>query len=929
MLDLPTIPAPPLFSNDVGLPRPSQARVAPVPGFVPFASEWLERSLPARFEEQVARYPDGIALKVGARALTYRELNHCANRVAHALVQQEATAAAPIAVLLVDQVSAIVALLAILKSGNFSVLIDPTMPQKEIAAILHDAQAARLITDQAHWGLAHTVATQVAHSCQLFPIDSDLSHLPTTNLERAIPAESYAQVVYTSGSTGKPKGVIRTHAMLLRLSMAHANSYYISPQDRMMAPAPILFGSSLSVVVAALLNGATLMPFEIKTQGMTALAAWLRQEEITTYHSVASIFRHFLTTLDATDQFPAVRVIKLGGEAIYRQDIERYKRHFADHCVVRVGLASTETNAYSWYFLDKTTTVAQAVVPVGYTLPDQEVRIWNEDRQPVAPSEIGEIVVRSRYLAPGYWRNPALTAAKFLADPEGGNNRFYLTGDLGRLRPDGMLEHLGRKDQMVKVRGYRIELAAIEGALLELPGVREAVVITVEDAERNQRLVAYLVPQAAGITIDQLRQDLEALLPDYMIPPHFVILDELPLLPNGKVDRKALPVPAMGRPRLATPYAPARNPLEGQVVKLWEDLLGIHPIGVDDDFFALGGYSLVAARVTAALHSTFGVAVPLAVLMAAPTVAGIAGYLHQQQEGAAPRIDPVNQVESLVPIRQAGTRPPFFLVPGGGGGETEFLLYAPLLYQLGDDQPVYGLQARGLDGIAPPHRDVESMAAAYVQAIRTVQPQGPYFLGGECTGGKIAFAMACYLQAQGERVDLLVLLDTILEVTPPPPTYARYRLRWVRRRLAHHWQQVRQLPLRAQVRHLQKEVGVVWRLFTPKPQESTQARHRRQVQQNYRYAVASYRPSQPFAGNLSLIYSQQILAGPSAAAWQSVTNGSVAVHAVPGVHQTYLGPYLNDTAACLRACLGRAQADQLRATQETQPHDFEPKGRCD
>ncbi len=683
MLDSPTIPIPPMVSSAVGAPQQQQAFVPPVQGFVPFAPEWLERSLPARFEDQVARYPDCIALQVGDRALTYRELNHCANRVAHALIQQGDITAAPFAILLADQISSIVALLAILKSGNISVFIDPTRPHKEIVAILNDTQATLLVTEQAHWVLADMVAAQAAQPCQLFQIDADLSHVPTANLERVIPAESYAQIVYTSGSTGKPKGVIRTHAMLLRLSMAHANSYYITPQDRMMAPAPILFGSSLAVVVAALLNGATLLPFDIGAQGTAALAAWLRRENVTIYHSVASVFRHFLTTISPTEAFPAVRVVKLGGEAIYRQDIDLYKRHFSDNCVVRVGLASTETNAYSWYFLDKTSNVEQPVVPVGYVLPEQEVLIWDEDHQSVGPHEVGEIVVRSRYLAPGYWRKPALTAAKFLPDPAGSDKRIYLTGDLGRIRPDGILEHLGRKDQMVKIRGYRVELAAIEGALLELPGVCEAAVIADDTAAHNQRLVAYIVPAEEQIASDRLRHALQAVLPDYMIPTHFVMLDALPLLANGKINRKALPEPQGERPTLGIPLVAPRTPIESQLAAIWQAILQVDPIGIRDDFFALGGHSLALINVLSQINAQFGQEIAASTFLQEPTIERLAAELqaapdvNKHTDISAARASMLTQL-TVPPVENTNK------IPGQGiDGENQNLLLHYLAGQAG------------------------------------------------------------------------------------------------------------------------------------------------------------------------------------------------------------------------------------------------------
>jgi acyl-coenzyme A synthetase/AMP-(fatty) acid ligase len=314
-------------------------------------------------------------------------------------------------------------------------------------------------------------------------------------------------------------------------------------------------------------------------------------------HLVPTVFRHFASALTGDEAFPHLRLIKLGGEAVYAQDIDLYRRHFGPNCVLRVGMATTGAGSLSWYFVDKQTRIRNSIVPIGYAVEGKEILLLDEDRKPVKTGEVGEIAVRSRYLSPGYWRRPDLTGNRFLSDPHDPSKRIYLTGDLGRMGAGDCLEHLGRKDTQVKIRGLRIELGEVENGLLALDSVREAAVAAWPDEEHELQLVAYVVPSGeTAPRSDRLRAALAETLPDFMIPSTFVNLDRLPLMPNGKLDRRALPAPTPAQNHSRASEQPFPDELEDQLVQIWQDVLDIRPLGVSDDFFELGGHSLQAMR---------------------------------------------------------------------------------------------------------------------------------------------------------------------------------------------------------------------------------------------------------------------------------------------------------------------------------------------
>jgi acyl-coenzyme A synthetase/AMP-(fatty) acid ligase/acyl carrier protein len=384
-------------------------------------------------------------------------------------------------------------------------------------------------------------------------------------------------------------------------------------------------------IFAALFNAAALCPYDLKTEGFVGLGQWLLDERITIYHSIPTVFRQFGESLAGREKFPALRIVRLGGEPVYRRDANLFKTHFPDDCILVNRLGSAETGSLRMFFLDKNTEAQSNLIPVGYAVADNEILLLDDSGAQVAGNE-GEIAVRSRYVSPGYWRKPELTADCFLPDPADEMGKIYRTGDMGRLLPDGSLLHLGRKDFFVKIRGYRVEIEEIEMTLLDLPGVKEAVVTALNNNSGNERLVAYIVPKTApGPSVSEMRRFLADKLPDYMIPAVFMILDALPLTDTRKVDRKALPNPTGLRPEIAVPYTAPRNSIEDALAKIWADVLEVDRVGIHDNFLDLGGHSIAATRIVSRVVKTFPLDLPLKVFFDSPTVAQMAEVIAREQ----------------------------------------------------------------------------------------------------------------------------------------------------------------------------------------------------------------------------------------------------------------------------------------------------------
>ena len=584
----------------------------------------VEQSIPERFEKIVRKYSDQLAIKSDDQSLTYDELNRVANRIAHAILSKQGKQDEPVALLLGKGVALTAAIFGVLKTGKIYVLLNPAFPPARVSFILKNSRAGLLVTDSDHLSSATGFARDRLQLINVAELDS---RLPTGNPAISISPDALTWITYTSGSSGEPKGVVQNHRNVLHLIRTQTNDLHICSQDRLA-----MLMSAAGDMFLALLNGAAIFPPNTKENRSGDLGNWLMQEEITVYSSVPSVFRNFANSLRGDETFSKLRLIRLTGEAVYRRDVEIYRKHFSRNCILVNRLSSTEAPTFRQYFIDDITTITDNVVPVGYAVDGNDVFLIGHDGEEAGINEVGEIAVKSRHLSPGYWRNPELTQAKFSPVPGEEEKRIFKTGDLGRMSPDGCLVYLGRKDFQVKIRGHRVELAEIERALLGLRQFREVVVVSLEDRPGEQRLVAYLVPDSqTAVTASALRALLSEKLPDYMIPSSFVVLDAMPLTPTGKVDRKALPAPSRARPELNTSFVAPRTLFEKELAQVWAEILTLDLVGIHDNFFDLGGHSLEATRVVSRVIKTFQVDVPLQALFAAPTVAEMAAMITEHQ----------------------------------------------------------------------------------------------------------------------------------------------------------------------------------------------------------------------------------------------------------------------------------------------------------
>ena len=881
----------------------------PTNPFAPFDRADLERAIGVRFERQVDRAPARLAVKMGAEAQSYRALDSAANRVAHVLLDRLGPDNEPVALLLPQSPGQVAGVLGALKAGKIYVPLDPTHPPARLTEAIADSDARLVLTAAGHVDLAR----RVAPGRQVVAIEAAAA-ASDRRPGLTVSPDAGAYIFYTSGSTGRPKGVLDSHRNVLHNVMRYTNTLHLGPDDRLTLLQGPAFSGAVSSLFGALLNGAASFPFDVPREGANRIASWLREEAITIYHSVPALFREVVAHGAG---LPALRIVRLEGDQASVRDLEAFQRHFAGDCVLVNGLGATECGLVRQFFFTPGHALPEGVAPIGEPVEDMEIVLLGETGAPVPEGATGEIAVRSRYLAAGYWRRPELTAERFLDDRERPGVRLYRTGDLGRFQAGGILEHLGRVDGLAKVRGQRVEAADVESALLALPGVAAAAVTVREDTSGEARLIAYLVPGAAPLpSSTELRRALAGRLPDFMVPSAFVPLERLPLNDNGKVDRRALPPPPASSDHREA--APPRDAIEYTLVGIWEDVLGVRPVGIRDDFFALGGHSLLAARMAEAVERVSGRPVPLTTLFEAATIERLADVLRSDECRPGP---------PLVALNAGGSRPPLFFLHGdiaGGGFYSRALARA-----LGPAQPVYAVHPHGLAG-EPVPASIEAMAEDRLPALRAARPEGPYLLGGYCDGALVALEMARRLAAAGEAVPAVVLLDA---QAPPrilralvraaavvdglrgvPAERSRERLiRWrareesARDRLRYYRGRLGELA-RADLEERAVLAGrMIGRRLAARNGAAAVGRGERAVPlvpdltARYRRAVHAYMPA-PYPGHLIVLRSQDLDDPRPDLGWSQVS-ARVEVRAVPGDHLGCITRHVAETAGRLGACL--------------------------
>ena len=587
---------------------------------VPFDEHELEGSIPARFERVVARCPDKLAVESGSLAWTYAELDRQANRLASALLALAGPGPEPVALLLAHDAPQIAVTLGILKAGKFFTVLHPDYPLARLEFTLTDLATRWLITDRQHHDRAARLAPP---GCRVLVLEELDMAQPDQNIGLSIPASAYSDIVYTSGSTGLSKGVVRTHHSTLYRSRIMFDLLAIADYDRLILNSRPVFSASVGIMFAGVLTGATILPFDVKQRGVFELLDWLPAAKPTVLQLPVGFYRQFVALLKPPQFFPSLRLVDLAGDIVYRQDIERFRPFVRPDCAFVHRYGASEAELLTFYAIDLDQDTTPDELPAGYPTPGREVLIMNQERQPVAPGEVGEVVIRSRTMAEGYWRRPDLTAERFADDPDHPGRRLYFTGDQGRLRANGCLELLGRIDFQVKVRGYRVAPTAIESALLDLPAIREAAVVAQPGPNDEKRLIAYVVLRDKTLATDEIRGALAQKVPEYMLPSMFIPLDAMPLTANGKINRRDLPVPDRRRPTLAVAFAPPETDTERAIAAIWRTVLGVDSIGIHDGFLELGGDSLLAAQVLARINAELLAAQPVDAEDWRPTVGAL------------------------------------------------------------------------------------------------------------------------------------------------------------------------------------------------------------------------------------------------------------------------------------------------------------------
>lgn len=859
-----------------------------------------DRCIHELFEAQAARGPDAVAIILENQCLTYGELNARANQLAHRLQTMDVGPETLAGISVERSLGMVIGLLAILKAGGAYLPLDPAYPRDRLGFMMEDAEV-RIVLTQADLR-PHLEQSTSSASRSFVCFDSgwdQIAQEPVTTPPTNARPENLAYMIYTSGSTGRPKGVLLEHRGLCNLVNAQAKAFNLRSDSRVLQFASFSFDASVSEVFTALLTGATLCLAQQETlTSQSGLLQLLRKEAITTVTLPPSV----LSLLPAED-LPALETLISAGEACSPDIVARWApgRRFVN------GYGPTEATVGPMLCVIDELSPAASRVPIGRPIDNTQVYLLDRDLQPVPVKVPGELYVGGVGVARGYWRRPMLTADKYLPDPfsDEPGARLYKTGDLARFLPDGEVEFLGRIDYQVKVRGFRIELGEVGALLRQHPALQAAVVLAREDSPGDKRLVAYVVPQdEPPPDAGELRDYLAQKLPDYMVPSAFVTLKALPLTPNGKVDRQALPAPNGRRPDLVGSFVAPRDALEVQLTRLWEDILNVRPIGVKDDFFELGGHSLLALRLMAQIEQRLDRELSLAMLFQEATIEHLATVLREQDGAPTP--------SSLVPLQPDGTRKPlFFIHPTGGSVHW----YADLARHLSPDQPLYGLQSRGLTTGYDLHTDIEDMAAHYVQEILKLQPEGPYLLGSWSMGVAVAFEMAQQFHAAGQRVALLALLDQGPHVPVDEPTdEAEYLMDAFGRYIPLSIARLRELETDEQVAYVfekAREVDWIYPDVT-----LPQFRHFVRLLRLHTEAWRAYEP-QPYPGRITLFRAdeqpEESLEGWDMG-WGELTGGGVAVHQVPGDHLTMIQePHVQVLVEKLRVCLDEISSSGIES----------------
>ena len=645
-------------------------------------------------------------------------------------------------------VDLLVSLLAVMKAGGAYVPLDPTYPQRRLQTIAESAGMSWVLTHDAH-------RDRVLGCGRIVAVDSDRQAIATydpSNLDLRVGPNDLMYVIYTSGSTGQPKGAAVYHRGFGNLLDWFVREFELESDDSSLVVTSHGFDLTQKNLFALLTVGGQVHLSADTRFDADRVLAEIDGLRITRLNCTPSNF--YLLVVDRNPQelmrLDSLRTVWLGGERIDMSRLTAWrKRDGFDTELVNTYGPTECTDICSYYRVPPQS--HEQEIPVGFPISNVQTYVLDDSLNPIGIGKTGEICIAGAGVGAGYINDPELTAQKFASNPFSptDGDLIYRTGDLGRYRGDGAIEFVGRSDDQVKIRGHRIELGEIENSLRQHPEVQDAVVIAHQSPSGATQLIAYYLCESGEIAVSDLKSYLGQRLAAPMVPSHFMKVEQIPLNPHGKVDRRALPKPDFDLDQTdRAGFVAPRDATEESLVELWQDVLGIRGIGVRDSFFELGGDSMQSVQLMIKVRREFGVEIPLAVLVQGDTIAQMASHLRQRHS---------SQWSPLVTIQPHGDRPPLFCVHPVGGN---VLCYSQLASAVGDLQPIYGIQARGVDGQDEPTDSIETMVEEYLEAVRSVQPEGPYCFVAWSSGGVVAYEMARRLRAQGQPIGLLALLDS-------------------------------------------------------------------------------------------------------------------------------------------------------------------------
>jgi amino acid adenylation domain-containing protein len=753
---------------------PAQANVTPT-GFLPVSE---------RFAEVVRKHGDrpAIADPPSGRMVTYAELDACANRVAAALLDRGGDRTQVVGILMKNGAEGLGTALGVMRAGRYFVGLSAADQAPRIADLVRAVKAELLIT---HAPCAD-LAAHVIDPSRLLHL-RDLPAPPPGALPAVGPSPADpCFVVLTSGSTGAPKAVVHAHRNQNCDIEFNRSMFNLGPDDRLTLFGSLAGGASLGMALAALCSGSCLYPFDLKVHHAEELATWLQRERITMLQTTPNAFRLFAQHLPPGMRFPDLRVLRVGGDQLRGADIALYQALFEAHTTFFNTFGITEVGTICYQRVGHEDTVPDWI-PAGQPCPGRRLVVEDEEGRRLSPGERGYLVIEGPYISSGYLHQPGLTREKFALDPEQPERNRYFTGDLAHLDEDGCCTLWGRNDAQAKINGETVRPGEIERALLSTPGIRDTAITIQNDLDGAPRVVAYVVrANDAPLDPDAVLTHIAGHLTPSMMPAAFVTLPELPRTTAGKIDRLALPTADFS----AWAHRPDRQPttkVQLALAEVWKKVLRIRQVALDDRFIVLGGQSIVAAELVARLSTHLGVNLPLTMLYDAPSLEAQAAYLQGRYDHAVrhwlgedacalapPTETPISPL--LAPLREGGARTPFFCVAGAGSDPTAL---AELATCMARQQPFYSFHPDWVNGQLATPQSLEEMASHYVAALRTRQQHGPYLLGGSSFGGLVAWEMARQLEAAGERVALVALLDTRPIGYPPRrPLVTWRRIRW-------------------------------------------------------------------------------------------------------------------------------------------------------